>query len=94
MQIIKYDQVKTKIIEVRSQKVILDSDIAELYGVETKRINEAISRNPEKFPAGYIIELNSNEWALLKSQFATSIKGGKVKSPAAFSLGLTPEGIL
>ena len=86
MQVITYDEVKSKIIEIRTQKVILDSNVAELYGVETKRINEA-SRNTEKFPDGYLIELTSDEWSLLKSQFATSIKnkGGKVKLPTAFT---------
>jgi hypothetical protein len=85
MQLIKYDQVKSKIIEIRNQRVILDSDVAELYDVETKRINEAVSRNLVKFPDGYLIELKENEWELLKSQFATSMKGGKVKLPTAFT---------
>ena len=85
MQIITYDQVKSNIIEIRNQKVILDSNVAELYGVETRRINEAVSRNPEKFPDGYLLELTTNEWSQLKSQFATSIKGGKVKLPTAFT---------
>jgi hypothetical protein len=55
MDIITYDAVKQKIIEVRNQKIIIDSDVAELYGVETKRINEAVKNNPEKFPDGFII---------------------------------------
>lgn len=61
MQVIKYDQVEQKIIEVRGQKVILDSDVAELYGVETKRINEAVKNNLDKFPAGYLLELVPQE---------------------------------
>ena len=85
MNIVEYDQVASKIIEIRQQKAIIDSDVAELYGVETKRINEAVSRNLEKFPEGYLIELTSDEWLLLKSQFATSIKGGKTKLPTAFT---------
>ena len=85
MQVIKYDQVKDKIIKIRGQSVILDSDVAELYGVETKRINEAVSRNGEKFPNGYVVQLVNEEWELLKSQYATSIKGGKVKLPLAFT---------
>ena len=88
-KLITYDQVKSKIIEIRDQKVILDSDVAELYDVETKRINEAVNRNPEKFPDGFLIELTPDEWASLKSQFATSKKGGKrggkVKLPTAFT---------
>lgn len=85
IRLITYDQVKSKIIEIRNQKVILDSDVAELYGVETKRINEAVKNNQKKFPYGYLIELTSEEWTPLKSKFSTSMKGGKVKSPIAFT---------
>ena len=53
--------VEEKIITLRNQQVILDCDVAELYGVETKRINEAVSNNPEKFPDGYIFELDNQE---------------------------------
>ncbi|HAU0311384.1 TPA: ORF6N domain-containing protein [Legionella pneumophila] len=77
--------VEDKIIEIRKEHVIIDSDVAQLYGVETKRINEAVSRNPDKFPEGYLIELTKEEWEPLKSQFATSIKGGKVKLPICFT---------
>src|SRR3990167_8613919 len=61
MQIIKYDQVQDKIIEIRNQNVIIDSDVAELYWVETKQINQAVSRNPDKFPDGYVINLTKQE---------------------------------
>lgn len=61
MNVIKQDQVQEKIIEVRKQQVIIDADVAELYGVETKQINQAVSRNPDKFPAGYIISLTKQE---------------------------------
>ena len=54
-------EVEKKIITLRNQQVILDSDVAELYGVQTKRVNEAVSNNPEKFPKGYIMELSDNE---------------------------------
>lgn len=53
--------VEEKIIELRNKHVIIDSDVAQLYGVETKRINEAVSRNPEKFPEGYLIDLTEQE---------------------------------
>lgn len=59
--IIKYEQIIDRIIEVRHQKVILDSDVAELYDVETKRVNEAATRNPEKFPSDYLIHLTKLE---------------------------------
>jgi hypothetical protein len=59
----KEDIVKTenKIIVIRDKQVILDRDVAELYGVETKRINEALKNNPDKFPNGYVITLNIKE---------------------------------
>jgi hypothetical protein len=59
--IVKFKQVEEKIITIRDQSVILDSDVAELYGVETKRINEAVKNNPEKFPEGYLIEITQKE---------------------------------
>ena len=61
MKVIKYDQVQDKIIDVRNQKVIIDADVAELYGVETKQINQALSRNSNKFPDGYVISLTKQE---------------------------------
>lgn len=59
----KEDIIKTenKIIVIRDKQVILDRDVAELYGVETKRINEALKNNPDKFPDGYVITLNIKE---------------------------------
>jgi hypothetical protein len=54
-------EVEKKIITIRNQQVILDSDVAVLYGVETKRINEAVGNNPEKFPEGYVWGLNNAE---------------------------------
>lgn len=85
MHVIKQDKVQEKIITLRNQRVIVDVDVAQLYGVETKRINESVSRNQDKFPDGYLFDLNKEEWESLKSQFATSIKGGKVKPPTAFT---------
>lgn len=54
-------EVEKKIIVLRNQQVILDADVAELYGVETKRINEAVSNNTEKFPEGYVFQVNKQE---------------------------------
>lgn len=85
MNTISFEQVEEKIITLRDTPVMLDSDVAELYGVETKRINEAVSNNPDKFPTGYIIRLEKTEWDGLKSKFSTSIKGGKTKLPFAFT---------
>jgi len=65
--IISYKEVEEKVLTVREQSVLLDSSVAELYGVETKRVNEAVSNNPDKFPEGYIIALDSEEWSALRS---------------------------
>lgn len=61
MNTISFEQVEKKIITLRNIPVILDSDVAELYGVETKRVNEAVSNNPDKFPSGYLIRLEKTE---------------------------------
>jgi len=85
MSINTYKNISDLIIEIRGEKVILDSDVAEIYGIETKRVNEAVKNNPDKFPEGYIIRLEDSEWNRLKSKFSTSKKGGKVKLPNVFS---------
>ena len=59
--LIKQDDVESKIVNIRDRQVIVDSDVAELYGVETRDINKSVKNNPNKFPEGYIIELNKNE---------------------------------
>ena len=63
------NDVKDRIIVLRDCPVLLDCDVAELYGVETKRVNEAVRNNPNKFPSGYIFELNRNEKAELVENF-------------------------
>ena len=75
---------------LREQRVILDSDLAELYGVETKRFNEAVKRNMEKFPPDLMFELTAEEFANLRSQFATSSliakkHGGRRYAPRVFT---------
>ena len=55
--IVKFSDVEKAVFELRGQKVILDSEVAKLYGVETMRVNEAVKNNPDKFPQGYIFEL-------------------------------------
>ena len=69
MQVIKYDQVQEKIIGIRDHNVLIDTDVAELYGIETKRVNEAVKNNPEKFPDGYLVELNEQEKIELVENF-------------------------
>jgi hypothetical protein len=84
MNPIHTDRVQAAILEIRGQKVLLDQEVAKIYGVQTKRINEAVRNNPDKFPAGYILQLTKDEWDALKSKFSTSKRGGKVKLPTAF----------
>ncbi|GAB6124244.1 ORF6N domain-containing protein [Dysgonomonas termitidis] len=83
------ENIKDKIVIVRGQQTILDSDVAMLYGVETKRVNEAVKNNPDKFPEGYIIYLSNDEADSLRSKFSTLKnpgRGGHSKySPKAFT---------
>ncbi len=65
-------QILKTIIVIRGKKVILDSDLAKLYGVETRRLNEQVRRNSQKFPDDFMFQLTKEEFANLKSQIATS----------------------
>ncbi|MFI3320128.1 MAG: ORF6N domain-containing protein [Rikenellaceae bacterium] len=73
--IVKFNSVKDNIIIIRDVEVILDRDVAVLYGVETKRINEAVKNNADKFPEGYILELTDSESSSLRSKFSTLESG-------------------
>ena len=84
-EILKPNEVEKRIIVLRDVPVILDSDVAFLYGVETREINQAIKNNPRKFPEGYIIALHKEEWLNLKSKILTSSWGGKNKLPNVFT---------
>ena len=64
---------------------MLDSDVAEIYGVKTKRINEAVKNNPDRFPDGYLLEMTEEESENLKSKFSTSSWGGKRYTPKVFT---------
>jgi hypothetical protein len=64
--------IESLILTLRGQKVILDADLAELYGVPTKVFNQAVKRNEDRFPEDFIFQLTDQEWSNLKSQFATS----------------------
>lgn len=57
---------------IRGSQVILDADVAELYGVETKEVNQAVRNNPDKFPTGYVFEFDKKEVAYLRSKFLTT----------------------
>jgi len=70
--IIRFEDVRDRVITLRGQKVILDFAVAELYGVETKRINEAVRNNPKKFPEGWIFEVEKEELEILRSKISTT----------------------
>lgn len=74
-----------KIFLIRGQKVMLDEDLSLLYGVSTKRLNEQVKRNAERFPADFMFQLIPDEFNNLKSQNATSSWGGRRKLPFAFT---------
>lgn len=69
---VSLDDVQNKIVLVRNQSVISDADIAKLYGVETKRINEAVRNNPDKFPEDYMFALTSEELQDLRTKISTT----------------------
>jgi hypothetical protein len=70
-EMIRYEDVENRILPIRGQQVILDSDVAELCDVETREINQAVRRNLDKFPEGYIISLTKEEYDSLRSQVVT-----------------------
>ncbi len=77
--------VESSIIVVRGQRVMLDRDLAELYGVLTKNLNKAVSRNSERFPGDFMFQLTPEEFKNLKFQIGTSRWGGTRKLPHAFT---------
>ena len=77
--------ISSRILVLRGQRVLLDADLAALYGVPTKRLNEQVKRNRTRFPADFIFEPNAGERALLRSQFATSSWGGRRTAPLVFT---------
>jgi hypothetical protein len=85
--IVLANKVGSKILVLRNQKVILDTDLAELYGVPVKRLNEQIKRNRDRFPADFLFTLSNAEYRSLRSQNATSNpgRGGRRYLPHAFT---------
>ena len=77
--------IQSKIYEIRGLKVMLDRDLAEMYGVETRVLNQAIKRNYERFPEDFMFQLQPEEWNNLKSQIVTSRWGGTRKIPYVFT---------
>ncbi len=87
--IVPLAQIESRILEIRRQKVMIDSDLAELYGVSTKRLNEQVRRNIGRFPEDFMFQLSPEEFDSLRSQFATSKhesgRGGRRHLPFAFT---------
>ena len=81
MKKLSYQDVKDKIVRLNNQNVILDYAVAELYGVQTKEINQAVKNNPKKFPPGYVISLSEDD---LRSNFLTTNSKSRV-TPKAFT---------
>ena len=78
-------QIESMIYEIRGQKVMLDRDLAKLYQVETRTLNQAVKRNMKRFPEDFMFQLNSEEYEILMSQFVISSWGGTRKLPYAFT---------
>jgi len=86
-ELVPVDSVERSIIEIRGVKVILDSDLAALYGVETRRLNEQMKRNRGRFPSDFVFQLGPEECERLRSQFAISNigRGGRRSPPFAYT---------
>jgi hypothetical protein len=87
MSDVSLSKIENMIYIIRGQKVMLDSDLAELYQVETKALNQAVKRNQARFPKDFMFQLTQNEYRFLKSQIVTSKigSGGKQKIPFVFT---------
>lgn len=91
-EIIPPELIENKIYIIRNYRVMLDSDLALLYDVETKVLNQAVKRNTDRFPEDFMFQLSDEEWEFLRSQIVTSKKsrGGKRYTPYVF----TEHGVL
>lgn len=89
-QVVSDIAITNKIYKIRDQNVMLDSDLADLYEVETRVINQQVKRNIDRFPKDFMFQLESEEWENLKSQNVTSSWGGRRTLPYAF----TEHGVL
>ena len=78
--LIPYSEVENKIAVIRKQDVIADADVAELYGVETREVNQAVRNNPDKFPKDYMFELTKRELSILRSKILTTNVSNKSRS--------------
>ncbi|HNW83200.1 MAG TPA: ORF6N domain-containing protein [bacterium] len=85
-ELVKLDDIQTRIYTIRGKQVMIDADLAELYKVDTKVLNQAVKRNPDRFPEEYMFTLNETEFLSLRSQIVTSNKrGGRRYFPNVFT---------
>jgi len=83
--LIPYETIEQKIYLIRGKKIMLDMDLALLYGVETKAMNRAVKRNMDRFPMDFMFQLNAQEFENLRYQFGTSSYGGRRYLPYVFT---------
>ena len=84
--------IQDKIHEIRGQKVMLDFDLAEMYQVETRVLNQAVKRNAERFPEDFMFQLSITEWENMSSQFVMTSRNKRPKS--ALPLAFTEHGVV
>lgn len=87
--IVNFKDVEKALLEIRGQRVLLDKDVAKLYGVNTMRVNEAVKNNPDKFPTGYIIELTKDE----KNEVIENFDNPKLKFSPVLPKAFTEKGL-
>lgn len=93
MEVLPSSSIKDKIYNLRDLEVMLDSDLAELYGVETKRINEAVKNNPDKFPEDFMFECSEEEWESLRSKYSTLDNTGRGQHRKYRPKAFTEQGV-
>lgn len=84
-QIIPIERISSKIYLIRREKILLDFDLAQLYGVQTKHLIQAVKRNMSRFPGDFMFQLSKEEFTILRSQIVTSNHGGRRYHPYAFT---------
>lgn len=93
-KLVKIEDVRNVVFNIRGGEVILASDVAKLYGLETKAINQAVKNNPDKFPEGFVFELTKEEWNLLRSKiFTLEVHPGKGHYPKYLPKVFTERGL-
>ena len=90
--IVKFNDVRDKIVTIRGKRAIVDSVVAELYGRDVKEINQAVRNNPKKFPEGYILEMTDEEYKSLRSKILTLEKPGRGQHKKYLPKAFTKKG--